>query len=52
MSSLIENLWIFSKEGIPIVEIFHNTELNSSLLGSFLAAIDDFSKKIGVKEIL
>ena len=51
MASQIENLWIFSKEGIPIVEIFHNTELDSSLLGSFLAAIDDFSKKIGASDL-
>ena len=51
MASQIEKLWIFSKEGIPIVEIFHNTELDSSLLGSFLAAIDDFSKKIGASDL-
>ena len=47
----VENLWIFSKNGTPIIEIFHNTELDSSLLGLFLAAIDDFSKKIGASDL-
>ena len=47
----IENLWIFSKNGTPLIEIFHNTELDSSLLGLFLAAIDDFSKKIGASDL-
>jgi len=46
MSSLIENLWIFSKEGKPLIEIFHNTEFDSSLLGSFLSAIETFTKNI------
>ena len=51
MSSLVEDLWIFSKDGLPLVEIFHNTELNPALLGVFLSAIKTLTKKVGGKEL-
>ncbi len=46
MPSIIQDLWIFSRDGIPIVEIFHNTEVDSALLGAFLSAIESFSREV------
>jgi hypothetical protein len=46
MSSIIQDLWIFSRDGIPIVEIFHNSKVDSILLGAFLSAIESFSKEV------
>jgi hypothetical protein len=46
MSSIIQDLWIFSRDGIPLVEVFHNTEVDSALLGAFLSAIESFSIEV------
>ncbi|MFX1274190.1 MAG: hypothetical protein ACFFBP_00530 [Promethearchaeota archaeon] len=46
MSSLIEDLWIFSSDGRPLIEVFHNTQFDSALLGAFLAAMESFSKEL------
>ena len=46
MSSIIKDLWIFSRDGIPIVEVFHNSKVDSLLLGAFLSAIESFSIEV------
>ena len=46
MSSLIEELWVFSSDGRPLLEIFHNNELDPALLGAFLASMESFSKEL------
>jgi hypothetical protein len=46
MSSIIQDLWIFSKDGRPLVEVFHNSEVDSALLGAFLSAIESFSMEV------
>ncbi len=46
MSSLIKELWIFSKGGIPLIEIFHNSKVDPILLGAFLSAMESFSKEM------
>jgi len=51
MSSIIQDLWIFSRDGIPLVEIFHNTEVESTLLGAFLSAIESFSIEVTGTEV-
>lgn len=54
MPSFISDLWIFSKDGLPLIEVFNNDEINSTLIGAFLSAIESFSFKLsgaGLKSI-
>ncbi|MFX1392053.1 MAG: hypothetical protein ACFFAH_00630 [Promethearchaeota archaeon] len=54
MTYLINELWIFSKDGVPLVEILKNTKVNSGLLGGFFSIIESFSKDYsenGIKSI-
>jgi len=46
MPSFINNLWVITQDGTPLVEIFNNEQLNTGLLGAFLSAIESYSKKI------
>ncbi|TFG21575.1 MAG: hypothetical protein EU529_13175 [Promethearchaeota archaeon] len=46
MFSIIDDLWIFSKDGLPIVEFCKEGKIDKSLLGAFFSAIKSFSKKI------
>ena len=46
MSSIIKDLWIFSRDGIPIVEVFNNSKVDSLLLGAFLSALESFSLEV------
>ncbi|MHA1273928.1 MAG: hypothetical protein ACTSQS_10890 [Promethearchaeota archaeon] len=46
MPSIIQEVWIFTKDGIPIVEYCKEDCINESLLGGFLSAIKTFSKEI------
>jgi hypothetical protein len=46
MSSIIKELWIFSNDGIPIVEITVDTKLNKYLMGSFISAIKTYSQHL------
>jgi hypothetical protein len=36
MSLFIENLWIFTQEGTPIVEVLNNEKMDSALLEAFM----------------
>jgi len=49
MSSIIKELWIFSKEGIPIIEITDDTKLDKYLMGSFISAIKTYSQHLSEK---
>ncbi len=46
MYSIIEELWIFSKDGLPIVDFCKEGNIDKSLLGAFFSAIKSFSKEI------
>ncbi|MFX0070454.1 MAG: hypothetical protein ACFFAO_05120 [Candidatus Hermodarchaeota archaeon] len=46
MFSIIKELWIFSKAGIPIIEIGHKESLNKYLMGSFISAIKSYSESL------
>lgn len=46
MSSVLEELWIFSRAGIPIVEISKDTRLDKFLMGSFISAIKIYSQHL------
>jgi hypothetical protein len=55
MPYFIEELWIFSDDGIPLVEIYKNPELDNGLMGGFFSAIESFSKEVtgsGIKSIV
>ena len=51
MPSFISDLWIFSKDGLPLIEVFNNDKINSTLLGAFLSAIESFSFKLSGTEL-
>ncbi len=46
MSSVLEELWIFSRAGIPIVEFSKDTGLDKFLMGSFISAIKLYSQHL------
>lgn len=49
MSSVLKELWVFSRAGIPIVEITKDTGLNKFLMGSFISAIKTYSQHLSEK---
>jgi hypothetical protein len=51
MPSILHDLWIISREGIPLIELFNNTKIDGSLLGAFLSAIKSFSEEIGAGSV-
>ena len=46
MPSIFEELWIFSHEGAPLIEIFHSSNIHTELIAPFLSAIESFSKEL------
>jgi hypothetical protein len=46
MSSLLDEIWIFSKDGIPIIDFARIGSVDKSMLGSFISAIKSFVKEI------
>ncbi|MFW9896544.1 MAG: hypothetical protein ACFFD7_12130 [Candidatus Thorarchaeota archaeon] len=48
---MLNDLWIISREGIPLIELFNNTKIDSGLLGAFLSAIKSFSEEIGAGSV-
>jgi hypothetical protein len=51
MPSLIKDLYIFSKGGVPIIDLYKTGDLDKSFLGGFISAIESFSRKISGCEI-
>ncbi|MFX0020108.1 MAG: hypothetical protein ACFFDL_07130 [Promethearchaeota archaeon] len=46
MSSTLDEIWIFSKDGIPIVDFARIGGVDKSMLGSFISAIKVFVKEV------
>jgi len=46
MPSLLDEIWIFSKDGIPIVDFARIGSVDKSMLGSFISAIKTFVREI------
>ena len=51
MVHVVEELWIFSRDGIPLIEIFKNTQIDNALIGGFLSAMKTFAKEISGKSL-
>lgn len=51
MSHIVEELWIFSRDGIPLLEIFKNTDLDQALIGGFLSAMKSFTEGLSGKSL-
>ena len=49
MPHLIEELWLFSKDGIPIAEILKDVKVDPVFMGGMLSALESFSKQISDK---
>ena len=46
MKLLMNELWIFSKDGVPLIEILQNSKVDSSIFGAFISAMGVFSKQM------
>ena len=51
MVHIVEELWIFSSNGIPLIEIFKNTQIDNVLIGGFLSAMKSFAKEVSGKSL-
>ena len=51
MPAFINDLWIISQDGRPLIEIINNSDINSYLLGPFVSAIESFSKELTGTEL-
>ena len=51
MVHIVEELWIFSRDGIPLIEIFKNTQIDNALIGGFLSAMKTFAQEISGKAL-
>lgn len=52
MPGFIEDLWIITSDGIPLIEVFKNTNVNTFILSAYLSAIESFSKEVSGQELL
>ncbi|MFX0032941.1 MAG: hypothetical protein ACFE8E_06345 [Candidatus Hodarchaeota archaeon] len=46
MPSLLDEIWIFSKDGIPIIDFARIGGVDKSMLGSFISAIKTFVNEV------
>jgi hypothetical protein len=46
MNSILDEIWIFSKDGIPIVDFARIGGVDKSMLGSFISAIKVFVNEV------
>ena len=51
MSPLLDELWVFSKSGVPIVDFSKEAAVDKTFLGFFISAIKTFSKKVSGREL-
>ncbi len=49
MVHIVEELWIFSRDGIPLVEIFKDSKIDNVLIGGFLSAMKTFAQEMSGK---
>jgi len=48
----IEEIWVFSREGIPLLNFSKEKCLNESLMGAFISALKSFVKELSKKNDL
>lgn len=46
MVHVVEELWIFSRDGIPLIEIFKESKIDNIIIGGFLSAMKTFAKEV------
>ncbi|MFX0023237.1 MAG: hypothetical protein ACFE9S_13000 [Candidatus Hermodarchaeota archaeon] len=51
MSPMLDELWVFSRAGVPIVDFSKEGKVDKRFLGFFISAIKAFSKKISGREL-
>ncbi len=51
MSPLLDELWVFSRAGVPLVEFGKEGKVDKALLGCFISAIQSFSQQTSGKKI-
>ena len=49
MTSIIQDFWLFSKDGLPIAEFAGEQALDKSILGGLVSAIKFYSQQITTK---
>ncbi|MFX1345916.1 MAG: hypothetical protein ACFFAI_12475 [Promethearchaeota archaeon] len=48
---MLDELWVFSKAGVPIVDFSKEENVDKTFLGFFISAIKTFSKKVSGREL-
>lgn len=51
MSPLLDELWVFSRAGVPIVDFSKEKYVDKTFLGFFISAIKTFSQKVSGREL-
>lgn len=51
MSPLLDELWVFSRAGVPIVDFSREENVDKTFLGFFISAIKTFSNKVSGREL-
>ena len=51
MTSFLKELWVFSKDGTPLVEFYRVKKIDKNFIGGFITAIKAFSKELIGKEL-
>ncbi len=46
MNSILKELWIFSKEGIPLTQFCEEDSLDETLIGGFISAIKSYTQQL------
>lgn len=51
MSPLLDELWVFSRAGVPIVDFSKEERVDKTFLGFFISAIKTFSRSVSGREL-
>ena len=51
MPTVIEELWIFSRDGVPIADFCKQGQVQNAIIGSFISAIKSFGSQLSGKEL-
>jgi len=51
MSPLLDELWVFSRAGVPIVDFSKEKNVDKTFLGFFISAIKTFSTSVSGREL-
>ncbi|MHA1726587.1 MAG: hypothetical protein ACTSXH_17405 [Promethearchaeota archaeon] len=51
MTDIVKGIWLFLKNGKPLLELLEENDVNKDLIGKFISALKSFSSEISGKEL-